>query len=324
MKNDRTIAIAAAAVLAAAYPLAAQLSIYQIQYTTDPAGSSSYHGSIVDCRGGIVLYKSSGSRTRLVLYDPDYPDGWSGIMAKDLDGAGVFAGINVGDRVSFSNVEVEDFRGTTFLQFTNANNAAYTVISSGNVLPRPLIVGADEIAAPAQGPASWLVADRTAEKYESMFIKVVDVRVTDAGYGKAYDNYVLQSNADPDHTCWASDYLNDDNTQIYHPYVKPGSDFCGVSGLLEQYAGNSDGIEYDYYQLLTTGTGDFTIEQQADIDGDCVVDFFDYASFSRHWLDDSCDAADGCGGADMFQDASNMVDELDLMELAMHWLEGRY
>ena len=64
------------------------LSIYEIQYTTADDGTSPQHGKIVDCLGGIVVHKSSGSRTKLTLYDPANPDCWGGIMAKDTYGVG--------------------------------------------------------------------------------------------------------------------------------------------------------------------------------------------------------------------------------------------
>ena len=299
------------------------LSIYEIQYTTDIDGTSPQNGNIVDCLGGIVVHKSSGSRTKLTLYDPNYPDGWGGIMAKDLDGVGAFAVINVGDWVSFTNVEVEDFRATTFLQYAGENNPGFTVVSSGNPLPRPLPVAVDEIAAPVEGIDSWLVADHSAEKYEGMRIKVINVNVKDTGYGKAYDNYILESNVNTDYTCWASDYLNDDNTGIYHTYVAIGQNFCGVAGVVEQYLGQSDGIDFDYYQLLTTKTEDFTILQIADFDGDCDVDLFDFGWFAQHWLETGCTGPDWCGGTDLFQDTNAIVDEFDLMEFAQNWLEGK-
>jgi hypothetical protein len=72
---------------------------------------------------------------------------------------------------------------------------------------------------------------------------------------------------------------------IYHSNIEPGRSFCGVTGVLEQYTDQQDGIYYDYYQLLTTSTDDFTIEQIADLDGDCDVDFRDFGIFTEHWLD---------------------------------------
>ena len=266
---------------------AAELSIYEIQYTADANGTSPQHGNIVDCLGGIVTHKPPTGRPRLIVQDPNYPDGWGAIQVKDLFSAGVFMDVNIGDWVSFTNLEVEDNRGTTFLQYIEDNNAGFTIVSTNNPLPKPLVVTIDEIAAPVEGLDSWLVSDYSAEKYEAMLIKVINVNVKDTGYGKAYDNYILASNADPNLTCWASDYMNTgkDKGQIYHPKIEPGRNFCGVTGVLEQYTGEQEGIFYNYYQLLTTSTADYTIEQIADLDGDCDVDFVDFGIFTEHWLE---------------------------------------
>jgi len=266
---------------------AAELSIYEIQYTTDANGTSPQHGNIVDCLGGIVTHKPPTGRPRLIIQDPNYPDDWGAIQVKDLYSTGIFIDVNIGDWISFTNVEVEDNRGTTFLQYIEGNNAGFTIVSTNNPLPKPLVVTVDEIAAPTEDLDSWLVSDYSAEKYEAMLIKVINVNVKDTGYGKAYDNYILASNADPNLTCWASDYMNagKDKGLIYHPNIEPGRNFCGVTGVLEQYTGEQDGIYYDYYQLLTTSTVNFTIEQVADLDGDCDVDFLDFGIFTEHWLE---------------------------------------
>jgi len=303
-----------------------ELSIYEIQYTVDPNGASSRHGNIVDCLGGIVIDKSFSSRTKLTLYDPNSSDGWGGIMVKDSYGVGVFADVNVGDWISFTSIEVEDYRGTTFLQFKAENESDFTIVSTNNPLPKPLVVTVDEIAAPVEGLDSWFVAGGNAEKYEAMLIKVIDVSVQDTGYGKAYDNYILASNADPNFICWVSDYMNagKDKGLIYHPYIEPGLTLCGVAGILEQYTGEHDGISYDYFQLLTTSTEDFTIDQVADLDDDCDVDFADFGIFAGHWLDTGCDEPDFCGGADMVTGQEDgIVNALDLLEFARHWLEGK-
>jgi hypothetical protein len=266
---------------------AAELSIYDIQHTADPNGESSQNGNIVDCKGGIVTHKSPSGRPRLVIQDPAYPAGWGAIQVKDLYGTGVFDDVNVGDWISLTNVLVEEFKGTTFLQYMEENNAGFEIMSSGNSLPRPLVVTVDQIAAPIEGLDTWLVANHNAEKYEAMLIKVVNVNVKDTGYGKAFDNYILASNVDPNLVCWASDYMNagKDKGLIYHPIIEPGKNFCGVTGVLEQYTDIQDGIYYDYYELLTTSTDDFTVEQIADLDGDCDVDFLDFGIFTEHWLD---------------------------------------
>lgn len=300
---------------------AQELSIYEIQYTTDPNGLSPQHGNVVDCLGGIVVHKFVGSRSRLILYDPNHPDGWGGIQAKDLDGTGVFDNVNVGDWVSFANVEVEDYRGTTFLQYTSVHDPNYSIVSEDNPVPEPVPVRADDIASPVEGIDQWVVADHNCEKYESMLIKVIDVNVKGLGYGKAYDNYILQDNTDPNLSCWASDYMNEDLVVIYHPYVTVGQNFCGVSGILEQYNAERDGIYYDYYQLLTLNTDSFTIEQMADLDYDCDVDFIDFSDFALGWLQGGCVEPDWCGGADLNQNGS--VDGFDLEKLGDNWLDGK-
>lgn len=302
------------------------LSIYEIQYTTDPNGASPQNGNIVDCLGGIVIHKSPPpTRPRVTLYDPNNADGWGGIIAKDLDSAGVFNDVNLGDWVSFTNVQVEDFKGTTFLQYTSQNDPNFAVVSTNNPLPRPLMVSADEIAAPVEGIDQWVVTDHNAEKYEAMLVKIVDVNVEGRGYGKAYDNYILQSNVDPNSACWASDYMNEDKDGIYHPYVQVGQRFCGVAGIIEQYTGEKYGIYYDYYQLLTTGTASFTIEQMADLDYNCAVDFVDFGLFALHWMETGCTAPHWCGGADLTRDEpAGTVDSRDLLEFSENWLEGKY
>ncbi|MHC4497577.1 MAG: hypothetical protein ACYS9T_02275 [Planctomycetota bacterium] len=302
---------------------ASELSIYEIQYSDDPNGTSPQHGNIVDCRGGIVIHKWLGGKPRLTLYDPNYPDGWGGIMVKDLYSVEAFADVNVGDWVSLTNVEVEDFKGTTFLQYKKEeNDANLQIISRDNMLAEPLPVRVNEIAAPIEGIDEWMVADHNAEKYEAMLIKVVDVNVVHLGYGKANDNYVLQSNCDPNLRCWASDYLNEDTGPIYHPYVEIGRRFCGVAGILEQYMAESDGVYYDYYQLLTTTTADFLMEQYGDLNYDCGVDFSDFAVFAGHWLTgQQCGVPDWCGGADLTQNGS--VDWFDLRDFSQEWLQGR-
>jgi len=115
------------------------LSIYDIQYTTEPAGASSYDGSVVDCNGGIVIHIRPGLPAKLTLYDPNYPDAWGGIMAKDPEGVGVFTDVNIGDWVSFTNFKVEEYRGTTFLQYIEDNDPCYTVVSRNNPLPKPKV-----------------------------------------------------------------------------------------------------------------------------------------------------------------------------------------
>ena len=57
----------------------------------------------------------------------------------------------------------------------------------------------------------------------------------------------------------------------------------------------------------------------ADLDGDCDVDFVDYAQFAEEWLNDGCTNLNVfCNGADIEIDGT--VDTIDLGKLAQEWL----
>jgi hypothetical protein len=295
------------------------MTIYQIQYTDlseDPTGSSPYAGQTLDCAGGIVVNIWTGSRPRLILQDPANPDGWGAIQVKGWDGEDTFAGINLGDWVSLTGVCVEEYRGTTFLQFGGtkdpAPNAAFVTLSTGNALPPPVIVTLDQIAAPLEGPpGSWRVANHSAEPYESMRLTVEDVVVTALDLGKASDNYNLQND---DGDAWASDYMNADRTDfdLYHEYVQSGSKFFSVTGILEQYE-RSGSPSWDYYQLLTTSTNDFLRNPPGDANRDGVVNDEDASILGANWRSTTATWETGDFNGD------HNVNDADAAVLAAHW-----
>ena len=325
MRGIIPISIAALVLLCQADYLPADddpnLSIYEIQYTTDPDGDSPLAGEVVDCLGGIVINKYPGYRPKLTLYDPCRPNSWGGIQVKDwISPFNMFNSVQVGDWVSFENVLVEEYRGNTTLQYQIGYGPEFTVVSTGNPMPTPLRVHLDEITSPYEGPpGDWYVEDHRAEKYEHMWLRVEKITVTCKDLGKARDNYVLQSfeyPSDPNWSCWAADYINVDKNGDYHPYVELGSRFCDVEGILEQYTNPDYG--WDYYQLLTTTTDDFIVGQTADFDDDCDVDLLDFGLFAAHWLEDDCEDPNWCGGADMSQ--NGCVDPNDLEKFSENWL----
>ena len=114
---------------------AGELSIYEVQYTEDPNGVSPYNGQIIACTGGVCVGKFPGSRPRIVLQEPEYPDSWGGIQVKDWTGTELFDNVAVGDWVALNNVLVEEYRGTTFLQWDALYESQYTIVSEGNPLP---------------------------------------------------------------------------------------------------------------------------------------------------------------------------------------------
>jgi len=233
------------------------LSIYDLQYTTSADGGSPYEGSTVDCAGGIVTFKWAGGKKRLYLQDPTRPE-WAAVMVKDWTADELWANVSVGDELALTGVYVEESSGNTTLRYDAASG--YTVLSTGNPLPAPVVVTADQIAAPTEGPpGEWYVADRSAEKYEHMLLTVENVTVAATGLGKAVDNYELAGAAG---SCWAADYMNDTvGVNGYHPYVSPGASFESLSGVFEQYTKLSSG--WDYYQLVTRSTDDLVVPAPA-------------------------------------------------------------
>ena len=254
-----------------AVPAWSAYSISEIQYTTSPTGESPLDDPnsdvVIDCFGGVVTMKFEGSRPRVVLQDPNDATGWGGIQVKDWTGT-LFGNVNVGDWVSVSNVLLQEYRGTTMLQYMGDYAPNYTVVSTGNPVPAPVVVDVSAVLAPVQDPNGWFVADHSAEIYESMRVRVQDVTVTGLDNGKARDDYTLESGDDPNASTWASDYMNADRPwdSDYHDYVEVAQYFGSVTGVFEQYTKLSSG--WDYYQILTTCTGDFTgYPGDANLDG---------------------------------------------------------
>ena len=210
------------------------LSVYDIQYTTDISGNSPYMDQTVDCVGGIVINKWVGGSTKLTIYDPANPDGWGGIIAKAFEGE--FNNIQVGDRISLSDILVEERSGNTQLSFETTSGIS--VISSANVLPTGVIV-TDSLF---------------SEKYESMRVVLDDVQITAMDLGRYGDNYNLQ-NANGNY--WAGDYMNIEAGGLYHPWVGIGVGFDSISGIIEHKISG----DWDYYQLLTTETADFVVPE---------------------------------------------------------------
>ena len=263
------------------------LSIYQIQYATNTDGTSDWDTQQVNCTGGIVIHKWGGGRQRIILYDPNNPTGWGGILVKGENGTTPFDSINLGDWISLDSVMVYDWinksRGNTILYLDGTS--AVNVLSTGNPLPDPLVVDVNDVDV-VYDPVyeTCFVTDHRAEKYEAMYIQVRNVTVGDVNVGKDYDNYSLNMSSDPNIYCWASDYMNKDKPgNLDHlPIIQSGQHFCAVSGIFEQYSNVDFG--WDYYQILTTKEDDLLIEQPGDLDEDCDVDFEDLAILSRYWL----------------------------------------
>ncbi|MBU0719013.1 MAG: hypothetical protein KJ749_12245 [Planctomycetes bacterium] len=236
---------------------AADLSIYDVQYTTDASGNSPYYGEIHNVLGGVVTHVWHGFNDRVYLQDPANPT-WGAIVVKDGEGGELSNNVNVGDWVSFADIYIDESRGTTFLQYrrSDAPDVGFTVESTGNAVPDALVLTAADIPAPLEYAGDeWYVLNHDAEPYESMMVTLEDVVVTQLGLGKADDNYELSQGSD---IAWAADYMNVDAGGLYDPRIATGVELLSITGVVEQYTKTSDG--WDYYQLVTRSAADIVPE----------------------------------------------------------------
>lgn len=268
---------------------AGPLTIFEIQFTDDAMGRSSHEGEVIDCVGGIVVSKFRGTRPRVILQDPGAPAGWGGIQVKDWTMTHLFDHVELGDWVEVTNVLVEEFYGTTILQWQSTYNPGFRVISRGNPLPPPILVPVANIPAPLERPYDeWWVDSHDAEQHESSRMIVRDVTVTRMMLGAHNDNYNLQTPAGYD--CWAADYMNEDRSSSgYHSFVTTDQHFCAVVGIFEQYTIIVPEWEHwDYYQLITLETA--SLAMCGDGDGDGGVGLADWPRFWECVTGPVCDS----------------------------------
>jgi hypothetical protein len=220
------------------------LTIRDVQYTTDPSGDSPYDGQIHDVTGGIVTQIWFGGKPRIYVQDPAFAQ-WGGIIVKDWHSGELAGAVNLGDWVSFSNITIEESRGTTHLQYNRdwSPDIAFSIVSTGHPLPEPIQLNAAHLPVPPNHSLS--------EPYESMLVTLRNVLIGQKGLGKAGDNYELRQGV---FTAWGADYQNMDAGGPYDPRIETGATLASLTGLVEQYTNLPDG--WDYYQIVTRSADD--------------------------------------------------------------------
>jgi hypothetical protein len=218
------------------------LTIYDVQSNTSDGDASVYDGQTHNVTGGIVTHIWQGWQSRVYLQDPAYSS-WGGIVVKDWEGGALANNVNIGDRVDFTDIVIEEFRGTTFLQYNTSwsPTVAFNVVSSGNTVPDPVLLTAADLPVPVDHTAS--------EPYESMAVTMEDLVVGYKDLGKAGDNYELRQDSD---LGWGTDYMNVDAGGPYDPRIDSGRVILGITGIVEQYTNDP----WDYYQLMTRSESD--------------------------------------------------------------------
>jgi len=237
-------------IAAAGSALAADLTIREVQFVPNPAtnDASAFRGGIHNVVAGIVTHVWHGFNDRVYLQDPNEAT-WGAIVVKDGEGGELSNSVNVGDRVRLDNIYVDEFLGTTFLQYrrTLAPDVSFTILDTGNPIPPPPILTAADVSNPADRAAT--------EPYESMVISLEGVWVGQRNLGKASDNYELVHQST---VAWATDYMNVDAGAPYDPRIITGAFLQRITGVIEQYTKPADG--WDYYQINTRFSADIVPE----------------------------------------------------------------
>lgn len=135
------------------------LSIYDIQYTTDPGSDGTYPSPLVDqviTVTGIVTGANFNEDNKFYLSDPE-GGAWHGVYVYDYQ-----VGPALGDEVEITAM-VQEYYGLTELVQAEALN----ILSSGNTVPVPI-----ELTC-----AEFLPTSGSSEAYEGCLLKFSDVTV---------------------------------------------------------------------------------------------------------------------------------------------------
>lgn len=135
------------------------ITISDIQYTTEPGPDGTYPSPFVDITVSVngLVSAINYSGTNFFITNPE-GGAWNGIYAYEPD-----VSPTLGDEINITGT-VSEYYG-----FTELTNISYETISYANPVPEPVMVNTGD-----------LQESNTAEKYESVLIKLQDVEVTQA------------------------------------------------------------------------------------------------------------------------------------------------
>ncbi|MBW6514749.1 MAG: hypothetical protein K0B87_08340 [Candidatus Syntrophosphaera sp.] len=205
-------------VLALAGGLAAQvLTCYDVQYTTAPNGNSPYSGSVVTVEGIVVaetFYTGTSTTNRgFVISDPEGGP-WSGLL--------IFTNQYFpqrGDKVQVTGTITEYYNFTEMSPTTG-----FQVISQGNPLPPATLINTGD-----------LTNATTGEQWESVFVKVENVNITNTpnNYNEFYVN-------DGTGACQVDDQCFP-RSGFSWPAMNVGQNWARIQGVVD--------FSFDYYAI---------------------------------------------------------------------------
>jgi len=179
---------------------AVDVSIYEIQYTTDPSGDSPYANQEITTTGIVTAVGFGGFDDNFFISMPEGGE-WNGVYIYMTE-----ATVQLGDEVEVTGT-VEEYYG-----FTEISGYTYditvNVLSSGNSIPSAAVITTAEAA--------------SQEKYEGVLVQIEDVTVTTApdNFGQWYV------------TDGSGDCQIDDGIFTYSD-VQVGNSFTSITGVVD-------------------------------------------------------------------------------------------
>jgi lamin tail-like protein/Big-like domain-containing protein len=175
---------------------AVDVTIYEIQYTTDPSGDSPYAGQEVTTTGIVTGSNVSGYANNFYISMPD-GGSWNGIYVYS-------SGIEplLGDEVEVT-LEVSEYFGLTEL-----TGGTGSILSSGNTLPAPVVISTSTLS--------------SEEEYEGVLVRVENASATSTpdSFGQWYAN-------DGSGDCQIDDSI------FSYPDLQMGMEFASITGLVD-------------------------------------------------------------------------------------------
>lgn len=148
-----------------------EVSIHDIQFTTNPNGDSPYVDQVVSTSGIVtatyITFNDDNEPQYRYTYLQDGTGPWNGIVIFDYYNNNNVA--NIGDALTVI-AEVDEFNGLTEL----TGIQSFTVTATGQPLPAPLVVETGDLA---------------SEALESVLVQVVNATCTEAPGGANFGKY---------------------------------------------------------------------------------------------------------------------------------------
>ncbi len=218
------------------------VTIYEIQYTEDPSGDSTYDGEVVTTTGIVTAYGFGNDK-----YFISMPEGgaWKGIYVYDYTNAPA-----PGDEVEIT-ATVDEYYDLTELTFVTS----FSILSSGNPIPDPVSITTNELA--------------TEEMYEGVLVTISNITVTEIP--NSYNEWYVD---DGSGECQVDDGF------FEYPAPLIGDEFISITGLVDYGFYYYSINPRDANDVVVGGVGAIIYDHEPAIGEDVLVQFTYYEDYS--------------------------------------------